>query len=116
MKNNEIVYDEGFLKEKKELSERAHEVEPIPVDEQPTEEGRSGTKPLLITIQLALCLLIALFLFIMKTTGTAFYDAFEKWYDDEMKKTLISRSAFEKVDLSAFFARSTADEIHTLKD
>lgn len=114
-RKNEIIYDEGFHSVSKKL-EKPDELEPIPVDEQKPAEKTERTKPLLITIQLVLCLLLALSLFLLKTTGSALYDEFRAWYDDEMQKTLISQSVFDDAVPDRLFSDATADELPTERD
>lgn len=109
-KTNEIVYDEGFQSVSKRL-EKAKEDEPIPIDEQKPEPKSDRVKPLLITIQLILCLAAALSLFLLKSTGSALYDAFRARYDEEMQKPLISQGVFDHAGLDRLFSPATTDEI-----
>ena len=63
-RKNEIIYDEGFHSASQKI-EKADEIEPVPIDEQPRKEKEEKYKPMLITIQLVLCLLLALSLFLL---------------------------------------------------
>lgn len=108
-RKNEIIYDEGFHSVSKRI-EKTDEAEPVPVDEQPRRDRAEHPKPLLITLQLALCLLLALSLFLLKSSGSSLYTRFKDWYDGEMQKTLITQSAFDTSKLEEFFLPATADE------
>ena len=110
IKRNEIIYEEGW---------RDNSLHPDigdVIEESPenTEEKPDGTKPLLISIQLILCLLIALVLFLFKTMDSGYYDAFMDYYHEELEKPVVSRSTFDTYDLSRLFPeeqiQATADE------
>lgn len=114
-RTDEIVYDEGFRSPSNRI-EKAEEAEPIPVDEQKSAQKSDRPKPLLITIQLLLCLVIALSLFLLKSMGSELYDEFESRYNEEMKKTLISQSAFDNMTPQKLFSSATADEAQPQTD
>lgn len=106
--NNEIVYAEGFHTVDKRIEPQ---LEPTPLDEQPAppEQPKRRLFPVILTLQLVLCILIALSVFLLNITGSSLYDSFRSWYKAEMKHTLISDSFFETVDIPSLLA-STADE------
>lgn len=114
-RKNEIIYDEGFHSASQKI-EKADEIEPVPIDEQPRKEKEEKYKPMLITIQLVLCLLLALSLFLLKSTGSAYYTQFKAWYDGEMKKTLISEDALDTARWEAILSPATADEAAPERD
>lgn len=100
LRRNEIVYEEGWHD-----AAPAADVEEKPVDEQEPqpEERREGSKPLLITIQLVLCLLLALALFLLKTMDSAVYRDFMSYYREELQKPIVSRGVFDDADLGRLF-------------
>lgn len=105
-RENEILYAEGFRTADTRV-ERADEE--LPVDEQPSLQ-RKRPFPIIITAQLVICVVIALGVFLLHIADSVWYDSFRSWYTAEMKKTLISRSAFEDIDLASWFSRSSPDE------
>ena len=110
IKRNEIIYEEGWRDNsvhpdiKDDVDEAAESIEKKP---------ESG-KPLLISIQLILCLLAALVLFLLKTMGSEYFDAFMDFYHEELEKPIVSRGTFDTYDLSRLFpdeqTQATADE------
>ena len=110
IKRNEIIYEEGWRENAvTRIGEDAPEDE---ADVEPVQTG-SG-RPLLICIQLVLCLLAALVLFLLKAMGSEYYDAFSDGYHEELEKPIVSRGAFDAYDLSRLFPqeqiKATADE------
>lgn len=110
IKRNEIIYEEGW---------RDNSVHPDIDDEslepaENTEAKPEGGKPLLISIQLIVCLLLALVLYLLKATGSGYYDAFIEYYHEELEKPMVSRGTFDTYDLSRLFpeeqVQATADE------
>ncbi len=109
---SEIIYEEGW----RETAPSA-EAEPLPVDETPAEntaEKHTETKPLLISIQLVLCLLLALALFLLKSMDSEIYHDFIDYYHDELKKPMVSQGVFDTLDVTKLFqspkVQSTPDE------
>ena len=109
-RKDEIIYDEGFDSVSQKF-EKADETEPVAVDEQKPAEKPERARPFLITVQLVLCLIAALSLFLLKSTGSELYDRFRSWYDEEMKKTLISQDVFDDAGIDRLFSPATIDEI-----
>lgn len=70
---------------------------------------KTGPKPLLITIQLALCLLIAAAAFVIKGIGGDLYRNVRQAYYDELNRTLVfdGKHNFEPGKL---FGKASADE------
>ena len=107
IERNEIIYEEGWRD-----SSPAPADEP-PVDEAPAVEERPGTQsfPLLISIQLALCVLAAVALFILKAMDSTLYHEIMTYYRTEMNKPVISQEYFEAVRLDSMSERASADEL-----
>lgn len=96
-KRNEIIYEEGW----RDASPPA--VEETPLDEAPESSERPGEKqdksrPLLITIQLALSLLAALVLFLLKAMDSEGYYNFMDYYHEELQKPVVSQEIFHAAD------------------
>ena len=92
-KRNEIIYEEGW----RDASPPA--VEETPLDEAPESSERPGeeqdkSRPLLITIQLALSLLAALVLFLLKAMDNEGYYNFMDYYHEELQKPVVSQEIF----------------------
>ena len=111
-RRGEIVYEEGWrenapvtaLEEPNNNSEKE-----LSIPETPQMNSRS--KPLLLTLQLIVCVLSALALFLLKMTGNALYDSFIEFYRDELQKPIISREVFDTAQLSRLFADETITEM-----
>ena len=106
-RNSEIIYEEGWRE-----NAAVTPIEPEPLDEQDesgnvspeSRKAESGSFPLLLTLQLAVCLIAALVLFLFKTMGNEQYNSFIEFYKEELQKPVISRSVFDAADLSRLFA------------
>lgn len=101
---NQIIYEEGW-----------RDSEPIggdgvPVDEaaEPQTKPEDRSKPLLISIQLIVCIMAALVLFILKAMDSRAYHGFMTWYRVEMSRPVISQEFFERVGVGRL---STPDEV-----
>lgn len=92
---NEIIYEEGW-----------RETTPVGGDDPPLDEANEeapradASKPLLISIQLIVCIVFAIVLFILKAMDSPAYHGFMTWYKVEMNHPVISRELFETFDLS----------------
>ena len=104
IERNEIIYEEGWRD-----SGPIGGGEP-PLDEEPSKGAKPGpsSKPLLISIQLAVCVLAAGLLFILKAMDSPAYHGFMTWYKVEMNRTLISRDFFDRPDIGRL---SSPDEV-----
>ena len=101
---NQIIYEEGW-----------RENAPIggddpPVDEIPPKQklSQDASKPLLISIQLIVCIMAALVLFLLKAMDSRAYHGFMTWYRVEMSRPVISQEFFENAGLRRL---STPDEV-----
>ncbi|HCA04999.1 MAG TPA: hypothetical protein DEO32_03765 [Ruminococcaceae bacterium] len=73
------------------------------------DKHKDGAKPLLITIQLLACLIVAAAAFVIKGVGGELYDNVRNYYYTELNRALIFDGKHE-FDLSGLFTGSTADE------
>ncbi len=103
-RRGEIVYEEGWRENAPVISPEE------PVDYSAEELSSKEPLPdsprrhsLLLTIQLVICLLLALALFLLKMTGNKVYDSFMEFYREELQKPLISRDVFDAADISRLF-------------
>ena len=108
IKRNEIVYEEGWRETAPVVNE------PVPIDEaQPDpvieQTEREDSKPLLITIQLVLCLLAALVLFLLKAMDSEGYYSFIDYYHEELQKPVISEEVFRKADIGKLIAENPVE-------
>lgn len=114
IQRSEIIYEEGW-------HDAAPPAEPeVPLDEaekkpEDDPEIRETSKPLLISIQLVLCLLAALALFLLKAMDSVGYHEFMDYYHEELNKPVVSQGVFEALDISKLFTddvtvQATPDE------
>lgn len=107
IQHSEIIYEEGW---RENTPEAIHDGDP-PLDEQPpvTEPLKAEPKPLLISIQLVLCVLFVIVLFLLKTMDSEVYRDFMRYYHEELMKPVVSQDVFDAVD-EGLFGRATSDE------
>lgn len=108
IKRNEIVYEEGW----RETAPVVNETVPIDEAEQnpaPVQTEREDSKPLLITIQLVLCLLAALVLFLLKAMDSEGYYSFIDYYHEELQKPVVSEEVFRKADIGKLIAENPVE-------
>lgn len=72
-------------------------------------KDKDSPKQLLITIQLIICIIIALAAFILKGIGGEVYAAASEWYYSELNDSAIFEN-IDRINLSGLFATSTDDE------
>ena len=102
-RHNEIIYEEGWREAAEpQVSPTAEET---PADELAPGED-NGSRPLLITIRLILCLLAAAVLFILRAMDSEWYHDFMTFYRVEMNRPVIAQDFFEALDLSQVFGKS----------
>ena len=120
IQHSEIIYEEGW----RESAPLIKQITPgNPPEEEPAEGfGQQGekpaheSKPLLITIQLVLCLLAALVLFLLKAMDSEGYYSFIEFYHEELQKSVVSQEVFSSADVGRLFSersveiRATPDE------
>lgn len=121
MQRSEIIYEEGW-REAAPLAD-----EETPLDEAQTvsnadSERSEHSKPLLITLQLAICLLAALVLFLLKAMDSEGYYSFMDYYREELQKPVVSQELFSSAELGGLFApnavtiQATPDETENSAD
>ena len=106
---NEITYDDGWQSAScPEYSTPAHtETEELP----PQKRKKSHNTQVLVTMQLIICLLLALAAFVIKTVGGDFYTAARQWYYGELNKSIIAENTPDDYNLSEIFVTATDDEV-----
>ena len=113
IERNEIIYEEGW-----------RDNVPAPADEPPVDEAlapgiqeKPQSFPLLISIQLALCVAMAVAMFILKAMDSELYHGIMTYFRAEMNKPVISEELFEAMDISRLnsgyepIAKASADEL-----
>lgn len=70
----------------------------------------NSPKQYLVTIQLIICIIIALAAFALKAFGGDIYTAAREWYYSNLNSSIIFNSGDNHTDLSKIFSGSTADE------
>ena len=110
--HNEIIYEEGWRENTPVGGD-----EP-PADETPVDAAPSAvmSKPLLISIQLILCVIAVIVLFILKAMDSPAYHNFMTWYKVEMNRPVISQEFFRTFDVSRLAGgevtvKASADEL-----
>ncbi len=104
-RKDEIIYDEGFLNPSEEyIMEKSEEQEETALDpvKNPKETTAKSHGQVVISIQLIVCVLIALAVFLVKMFNVDTYASIKSWYDIQMNKTLISQSTFDENLLTDF--------------
>jgi len=94
MRRDEIIYEEGWREVQPPDEEAA------PLDETPPPEPVRRSAPLLISIQLVLCLIAALVLFILKAMDSEAYRAIMTAYKTQMARPVIAQEFFDAMDVS----------------
>lgn len=97
IKHNEIIYEEGWREASPPVNEETQIDEAQPSPDQPKDET-DRSRPLLISIQLVLCLLAALVLFLLKAMDSEGYYNFMDYYREELQKPVISQEVFNAAD------------------
>lgn len=106
IQRNEIIYEEGWH-EAAPLMEPEMPLDEIEPEKEEKAENRETSRPLLITLQLVLCLLLALVLFLLKAMDSGFYHDFMDYYHEELGKPVVSQEFFGAMDISRLFADGT---------
>lgn len=106
IQRSEIIYEEGWH-EAAPLMETQIPLDEIEPKEEEKVEPRETSRPLLITLQLVLCLLAALVLFLLKAMDSGFYHDFMDYYHEELNKPVVSQDVFGAMDISRLFANDT---------
>ncbi len=113
---NRITYDEGWQSATNYEYPKTSEIDDDEYEiEEQTESIREkkkkdSPKQLLITIQLIVCLIIALAAFIIKGVGGDLYAAAREWYYTNLNNSVIF-DGNNDFDLNSLFGASTKDEV-----
>lgn len=70
----------------------------------------NGHNQLLVTIQLIICLLIALSAFVIKSFGGEIYQTIQTWYYSQLNSSVIFDNNSENMTFDKIFSSSTRDE------
>ena len=110
VKHSEIIYEEGWRESAPAVKQETPAQPPDQADAegfgQQSEETRNS-RPLLITLQLILCLLAALVLFLLKAMDSEGYRDFIEFYHEELQKPLVSQEVFSSADIGRLFSTDT---------
>lgn len=101
IKRSEIIYEEGWRENTSDFSADSG----TPEDELPPmsePESEKESKLLLVTVQLIICIILALAVLLLKVTNSALYRGFMDYFNDELKKPVISQGVFSTIDESLF--------------
>lgn len=109
---NQITYDENWQTvsySEYPVTAQSEKTESEFCDEKKIKKNNDSPKQLLITIQLIICILIALSAFVIKSFGGDFYKLSREWYYSNLNESAIfdDRNEF---DLSKIFSIATDDE------
>lgn len=67
-------------------------------------------KQLVIILQLILCILIFSAFYILKQTGSDFYNSLSRWYSENLNNSLISTNTFSDFDINNIGAIFATDD------
>ncbi len=117
---NQITYDEDWQSvSRSEYPARVNEFEADTYGDDNTEsknkiskKKKDSPKQYLITIQLVLCILIALAAFVLKSIGSDVYSNVRDWYYSQLNSSVIFDSGTDNdgYSLNSLFGGSTQDE------
>lgn len=71
----------------------------------------NGHNQLLVTIQLIICILIALSAFVIKSFGGQIYQTVQTWYYSQLNSSIIFDNSSDNLSFDKLFSSSTNDEI-----
>ena len=82
------------------------EAEPVFEEDEATvvKKDRHYGIPLLLVVQLVLCVLVFLAAFGIKTFGGELYNTLHQWYYDNLNDEIIMTESFETFDLDSIFS------------
>lgn len=116
IRRDEIIYEEGWrdrITPDPDIDAPPHEEnKPFEPDQKP-----EPSRPLLTILQLILCMLAALILFLLKAMDSGAYHDFMNTYDEEMQKPVVSQKVFDALDWNAILGSdsvtvtATPDEV-----
>lgn len=111
---NSITYDENWQSitksEYPQITEPENEKEENPsLEKKKQKNHKDSPKQYLITIQLVVCIIIALLAFMLKSFGGEFYTMAHDWYYSELNNSAIFDDN-KSFSLSELFGTATQDE------
>ena len=112
---NTITYDENWQSvtnsEYPQITEPENEEdESIVLKDKKTKAHKDSTKQYLITIQLVVCIIIALLAFMLKSFGGEFYTMAQDWYYSQLNNSAIFDDS-KNFSLNELFDSATKDEV-----
>lgn len=108
---NTITYDEDWQTVSSSVyPKRYTDEDDVQVEEKAKKPKKDGQKQLLITIQLVVCIIIALAAFVLKFIGGDIYQNARNWYYTELNKSVIASSDGADYSLDKALKISSADE------
>ncbi len=121
-RNDRIIYDEGWQKvstpqvfepvSEEETTDTENAQEP---KKKETKKKKQHSFPALISIQLVICIVIAVVVFTLKFMDSQVFSKIKDWYHDMSEVTLVPNSTFENFDLSEYLPASV-DQLSSTKD
>ena len=117
IRRDEIIYEEGWRDADIPVQEDDDPDAQADIETKPELPKEDHSPPLLTILQLILCMIAALVLFILKAMDSDAYHDFMNAYDEEMAKPVISQKVFDAVDWNALFGgsqvsvKATPDEL-----
>ncbi len=110
---NQITYDENWQTvsyPEYPVTAQSENVESELCDEKKLNSKSDSPKQLLITIQLIICIIIALTAFVIKSFGGDFYNFSREWYYSNLNESAIFDNSNE-FDIDDIFSLATEDEV-----
>ncbi|MBQ8860145.1 MAG: hypothetical protein IJ015_02260 [Ruminococcus sp.] len=110
-RKDEIIYDEDWRSFDEPMTAEVVD-DDVPNESSISEKDnkKKEKKPVsLIGIQLVICIIIAILIFMLKAMDGETYNLLCNWYEEQMKNTLVSSKKFEDIDLSKYF-EATLDQ------
>lgn len=121
-RNDRIIYDEGWQKVSTPqvvipvADEEKTETENTETSEKAKDKKKTEHRfPALITIQLVICIMIAVVVYTLKFIDSDVFSTLSGWYHDMSEVTLVPNSTFENFDLSSYLP-ATNDQLSSTKD
>lgn len=121
IRKSEIIYEEGW-RERVSNNSLPELSDDIPLDEasKPIEDSSfsghdKSSGLLLLTVQLIVCIILAIVILLLKTADSPVYRGFMDWFRNELNKPVISQGVFSTIDESLFknHASASPDEAQT---
>ncbi len=113
---NEITYDDGWQNVSyPEYSAAVEDEEREKDDDENLLPPKAPLKPhktqILVTVQLVICVIIAIAALLIKAVGGDFYKSVREWYYTELNKSIIAESNGDGYSLDEIFGTASDDEV-----